>query len=140
MDRIICNRKTRTADVFLLKIWQKLSELALPLRILTRHSPAGRSCLPHTQKPEPVKARLRQLIQLAVRDVVQCRLPCQALRQVSQPDTRIDLVQARVFMLSSFRVYVWSPEVLLGCLGRIQRSAGHRPPSRRVTPGTKSRI
>ncbi len=29
--RIICNRKTGTADVFLLKIWQKLSELVLPL-------------------------------------------------------------------------------------------------------------
>ncbi len=95
-DAVRRDGEGRADEVLVGQVGQLVRGLAPPVGVGARRRPAVLPGLPHAERPEQVEAEFRQLIEPRVGHVVQSGGPAQPLRQLAQPDGRVDLVQRRV--------------------------------------------
>src|SRR5258705_14011081 len=103
-----CEAKPEPGDVFLAKIGRRLLNLSPPLRVGPGDALPCGTGLPDAQEPEPVEAHPGKAIQFGVRNVVQRGPAAESVRQLREPDARVDLIERGI----ERRLHVSSQPVL----------------------------
>ena len=96
VNRVARDGEARAGDVLLAQIRQRLLELPAPLGVGARDALPRRPGLPDAEEPDPVESHPGEPVELGVRDVIERRPPAETLRQLRQPDPRVDLVERRM--------------------------------------------
>ena len=134
---VVLHGETRAAHVVRLEVGEEPRILLQPVDVRRGHPPALRACLPDPEEPDQVEPRLRPLVQLTIRHVIERRRTPEPRCQLRQIHPGVHLEQGRILLGGPYSVRVQRCEgaKCKGCTGarcrrcrcKVHQCTAHAP-------------